>query len=299
MAVTFEQGGLTSIADGVHVFVGPKGDSNNGIILTDEGPITIDSHVKNYDTYMGALRSLSDKPVNIAINTHDDGDHFSLNHVFRRDGATIIASEICRSRIETKMADEHWINDIRERNPAMADEVKDPAEFIPHIGLKDQASLKIGGERVELLYMGHGHCPGDMVVHFPERGVLFTGDLVFAGVHGRMKTTDVESMIGILDQLLTIDCETVVPGHGEPLTGVNKEAIETYKHYTISMRDRIAELIGNGVSPDQLANEFKDWEYKDWGRPHLLPVCIQHVYKDYIWRTRFDISIYRPLEAEK
>ena len=245
MAVTFETGGLETVADGVHVFVGPEGDSNNGIVLTDEGTISIDTFIKNYDAYMHAYEQVTNRTVAIAINTHDDGDHFSMNHLFRRDGATIIASEVCRARIEKKMEQERWINDLKERNPALAHEIKDPAAFIPHIGLRDQATLKIAGEKVELIYMGHGHCPGDMVVNFPERGVLFTGDLVFTGVHGRMKTTDVDSMIAILDQLLTIPCDTVVPGHGAPIKGVNAEAIESYRHYTISLRDRITELVKN------------------------------------------------------
>ena len=299
MASTFEKGGLESVADGIHVYVGPGGDSNNGIIITDEGTMTIDSHVKCYDGYMQAFKQVADKPVNIAINTHDDGDHFSMNHFFRREGATIFASETCKERIETKMAQDGWVNDLRKRNPDLAHEVKDPAEFIPHVGVEDEVSLKIGSETVELIHMGHGHCPGDMVVYFPERGVLFTGDLVFAGVHGRMKTTDVESMIHILDQLLILPCDTVVPGHGAPIKGINKEAIETYKDYTISLRDRIMELVDNGVSSDQLEGEFKDWQYKDWGRPHLLPICIQHVYKDVVWRTRFDISKFTPLDPGK
>ena len=299
MAIDFEKGGHTKIADGVHVYVGPGGDSNNGIIITDEGTISIDSHVKSYDGYMHAFKQVADKPVSIAINTHDDGDHFSMNHFFRREGATIIASETCKARIETKMEQAGWVEDLRKRNPALAHEVKDPAEFIPHVGLEDEATLKIGGEKVELIHMGHGHCPGDMVVYFPERGVLFTGDLVFAGVHGRMKTTDVDSMIAILDQLLTIPCETVVPGHGAPITGVNKESIETYMDYTISMRDRITELVENDVTAEQLESEFQDWKYKDWGRPHLLPICIQHVYKDVVWRSRFDISKFTPLDPGK
>ncbi|MEX2450218.1 MAG: MBL fold metallo-hydrolase [Rhodospirillales bacterium] len=299
MPASFENGGLETVAEGVHVYVGPKGDSNNGIVTTDDGTISIDSHIKTYDAYMTAYKKVATKPVCIAINTHDDGDHFSLNHLFRRDGATILASETCRARIETKMQQEGWVNDLRKRNPAMAHEITNPADFIPHVGVHDTATLKIAGEKIDLIHMGHGHCPGDMVVHFPERGVLFTGDLVFAGVHGRMKTTDVEQIIAILDKMLTIPCETVVPGHGAPIKGVNRESIETYKHYTISMRDRVTELVKNGGSEDQLEAEFKDWQYKDWGRPHLLPICIQHVYKDVVWRTRFGVEDYKPLDPGK
>ena len=289
MATTFEKGGLETIADGVHVYVGPGGSSNNGIILTEEGTISVDSFVTNYDGWMHTFEQVTNRAVSIAINTHDDADHFSMNHYFRRQGATIIASEVCRARIEKKMNTGRWIDDLKSRNPERTGDITDTEELIPHIGLQGQATLNIAGEKIELVPLGHGHCPGDMVVHFPERGVLFAGDLVFAGVHGRMKTTDVDAMIAVLDHMLTISCKTVVPGHGAPIKGVNAEAIETYKHYTASLRDRIAEMINNGVAVEQMEAELQDWQYKDWKRPQLFPICIGHVYKDVLWRSRFQV----------
>lgn len=290
MALDFGKGGVTSVADGVFVYVGPEGDSNNGIVLTGEGPISIDSYVKQYAGLMAALRQASDRPVRFAINTHDDADHYSMNHFFRRQGAMILASEVCRSRIETKMGMASWVDDLRRRNPALAEDLRHPEELIPHVGVQDRATLKVGGERIELLHMGHGHCPGDLIVNFPERGVLFAGDLVFAGVHGRLKTADVDSLIAMLDQLAAIPCKTVIPGHGAPVRGVGRDAIETYKDYLIALRDRIAELILGGVTAERVAAELKDWKYAHWGREKLFPVCAQHVYKDVAWRLRFRLD---------
>lgn len=290
MAVDFSKGGVSDVADGVYVYVGPDGDSNNGIVLTGEGAISIDSYIKQYAGLAGALEKLSDRPVRIAINTHDDADHYSMNHLFRRQGAMIIASEVCRSRIETKMGMAAWVDDLRRRNPALAHELTNPEELVPHVGVDDRATLKIAGERIELMHMGHGHCPGDLIVNFPERGVLFAGDLVFAGVHGRLKTADVDSLIAMLERLAGIPCATVVPGHGAPLKGVGREAIETYKDYLVVMRDRIAELILNGVTAERVAGELAGWKYAGWGRGKLFPVCAQHVYKDVAWRLRFSLD---------
>jgi cyclase len=289
MAVDFMEGGVADVADGVFVYVGPEGDSNNGIALTEEGTISIDSFVKNYAGLTGALERVSDRPVRFAINTHDDADHFSMNHFFRRQGAMIIASEVCRSRIETKMGLASWVEDLRKRNPALAHELTAPEELVPHVGLEDRATLKIAGERIELLHMGHGHCPGDLVVNFPERGVLFAGDVLFSGVHGRLKTADVDALIVMLERLAEIPCETVVPGHGAPLKGVGREAIETYKDYLVVLRGRITELIFNGVTADRVAAELAGWKYAEWGREQLFPVCAQHVYKDVAWRMRFSL----------
>ena len=290
MTVNFAEGGVADVADGVFVYVGPEGDSNNGIVLTGEGTISIDSFVRNYAGLTRAIERVSGRPVRLAINTHDDADHFSMNHFFRRQGAMIIASEVCRSRIEAKMGKASWVEDLRKRNPALAHELTAPAELVPHVGLEDRATLKIAGERVELMHLGHGHCPGDLVVNFPERGVLFAGDLLFAGVHGRLKTADVDSLIAMLDHLAGIPCETVVPGHGAPVRGVGRDVIETYKDYLVVLRGRITELIRNGVAEDSIATELAGWKYAEWEREPLFPVCARHVYRDVVWRMRFSLD---------
>jgi cyclase len=289
MAIDFAQGGVAGVADGVFVYVGPEGDSNNGIVLTGEGTISIDSFVRHYAGLTRALAETGGRPVRYAINTHDDADHFSMNHFFRRQGATIIASEVCRSRIETKMGMAQWVDDLRRRNPALAHELTAPGELVPHIGVEGRATLTVGGERIELLSMGHGHCPGDLVVNFPERGVLFAGDVLFAGVHGRLKTADVDSLIAMLERLAGIACVTVVPGHGMPVQGVGREAIEAYRDYLTVLRDRVTELILNGVTEERVAAELQGWKYAEWGREELFPVCAQHVYKDVAWRMRFSL----------
>ena len=149
MSVDFGKGGIADVGDGVFVYVGPEGDSNNGIVLTGEGTISIDSYVKQYAGLVGALKKVSDHAVRLAINTHDDADHYSMNHFFRRQGAMIVASEVCRARIETKMGMASWVDDLRRRNPALAHELTKPEDLVPHIGLQDRATLKIGGENVD------------------------------------------------------------------------------------------------------------------------------------------------------
>ncbi|MEQ8194471.1 MAG: MBL fold metallo-hydrolase, partial [Rhodospirillales bacterium] len=178
MAFDYKKGGLESVADGVHVYIGPGGSSNNGIILTDEGTVSIDSFITNYDGLMQSIEQVTNRAVGTAINTHDDADHYTMNHVFRRQGATIFASDVCRERIKTKMGMGVWIDNLKSRNPAVAHELDKPEEMIPHVGIEDAVTLMLAGEQIDLIHVGHGHCPGDLIVNLPERGggVLFAGD---------------------------------------------------------------------------------------------------------------------------
>jgi hypothetical protein len=79
----------------------------------------------------------------------------------------------------------------------------------------------------------------------------------------------------------------VVPGHGRPIKGLNREVIETFKDYLITLSDRIAELIGNGVASERLQAELQDWAYYTWARPTRIPFMLENVYQDVKWRGRF------------
>ena len=71
-----------------------------------------------------------------------------------------------------------------------------------------------------------GHCPGSLCFYDRLAGLLFAGDVLFAGSVGRTDLPGGDSdllMQGIHEKLLTLDDATVVlPGHG-PATTIGDE----------------------------------------------------------------------------
>jgi len=71
-----------------------------------------------------------------------------------------------------------------------------------------------------------GHCPGSLCFYFPEDGILFGGDVLFAGGVGRwdLPGGSRETLFhGITKNLLTLPDETrIYPGHG-PSTTIGQE----------------------------------------------------------------------------
>ena len=85
MAVDPKVGGLVKVAEDTYCQVSPRGEGNQGIFLTQEGSVLIDGFIKHCNAFMASLDSLNKaSPVRYVVNTHDDGDHYSLNHIFRR-----------------------------------------------------------------------------------------------------------------------------------------------------------------------------------------------------------------------
>jgi glyoxylase-like metal-dependent hydrolase (beta-lactamase superfamily II) len=78
------------------------------------------------------------------------------------------------------------------------------------------------------IYEVPGHCPGSLCFHSLEEGVLFGGDVLFAGGVGRwdLPGGDKELLLGgIRTKLLPLlDATIVYPGHG-PATTIGREKI--------------------------------------------------------------------------
>jgi glyoxylase-like metal-dependent hydrolase (beta-lactamase superfamily II) len=74
-----------------------------------------------------------------------------------------------------------------------------------------------------------GHCPGSLCLYDPSSGMLYGGDVLFAGGVGRwdLPGGDRELLLsGIRKKLLPLPPETVVcPGHG-PITTIGREKAE-------------------------------------------------------------------------
>jgi hydroxyacylglutathione hydrolase len=77
------------------------------------------------------------------------------------------------------------------------------------------------GKRLFHIYQTPGHSPGSLTIHWPERKVLFTGDLVFYGGIGRTDFLEGNSKLikESIERMSGLDTELLLPGHGELVTG--------------------------------------------------------------------------------
>lgn len=89
------------------------------------------------------------------------------------------------------------------------------------------------GDRVGPLVVVHvpGHTPGEVAFYDPTRRILFSGDSVVEHrgrlvVPARRFAANLEQAVGSLDRLRALDVETLLPGHGEPMTRRVGEELE-------------------------------------------------------------------------
>jgi cyclase len=197
--------------------------------VTPLGLIVVDNKFTDQTgEVLAQIRTVSPLPIRYMLNSHHHGDHVSGNVNFRQMGVDIIAHENIRA------------NFLRTRVPGE-----------PNITFADRGAVHLGGVEVQLFHFGRGHTNGDTIIYFPDLRTIHMGDLVIDGapVIDYAGGGSAIEFVSTIEQLLQLDFDTAIPGHGKLFT---KAEVEAYVVRLRTMNERMRELAKSGVPKDQL-----------------------------------------------
>jgi glyoxylase-like metal-dependent hydrolase (beta-lactamase superfamily II) len=248
---------------------------------------------------MEAYATVWSRPAGRVVNTHHNGDHCWGNQLF--SGAEIIGHRLCHDLFEQAGTPEglQTIKALGEKpdaSPEAAEFARRLADWDfagieltpPTTLIDDRLELDLDGRPAHLIYVGPAHTAGDVIVHLPEAGVLFAGDVLFrlCTPIGWEGTT--ENWCRALDLMVELAPETIVPGHG-PLCGV--EGAREMKAYLEYVKSESRHLRDAGLSPLDAARKIDLGPYADWTEPERLYFNVARAYRELEgqpWDAAFD-----------
>ena len=213
-------------------------------LITNEGVVLVDDKFEiDHDNIMAMLKTVTNQPVKYVINTHYHGDHSGGNAKLQALGVLAVAStEALASMVAANQAGQ------------------------PNITVGDHAELHIGGKTVEIHKVGAAHTNGDVVVLFPQQRVLAAGDIFANGPGTSAQLVDyrgggsAKAWPKAVEQALTLQFDTVIPGHGLVST---KADLSAYRDRTVRFSETLAALVGQGKSRadiEMVVRSQFDWE---------------------------------------
>jgi cyclase len=226
---------VTKVSGDIYMLEGAGG--NIAASLGDDGILIVDTEYAPLAAKIqAALKGIgiTDKPVRFVVNTHFHGDHTNGNAAFAEAGATIIANENLRKRLEEGSTIGNGPGgSIHMPQPAQ------PKEALPVITYDDGINIFLNGEEIEVQHMPAAHTDGDSFVFFATNKVLHTGDIFvrygfpFIDVNGG---GSVQGMIAACGKALAeFPADTkVIPGHGALAT------MEDLRSYDQMLKDTTA-----------------------------------------------------------
>jgi glyoxylase-like metal-dependent hydrolase (beta-lactamase superfamily II) len=166
---------VQKLKDNLYVLTG--GGGNVSAFITTSGVVVVDAKNPGWgQPLLDKIKTLTDKPVTILINSHTHGDHVSGNVEFPAT-VDIVTHINTKSNME-KMIPNSTAQD--QTRPAQTIFQANGGKGLPKRTFKDKMTIGSGNDRVELFYFGRGHTDGDAWVLFPSLQVLHAAD-IFSG----------------------------------------------------------------------------------------------------------------------
>ncbi|MBR0798660.1 MBL fold metallo-hydrolase [Bradyrhizobium jicamae] len=241
----------TDLGDGVYMLEGQGG--NITVATAKDGIIMVDGEFAPlHDKIKAAIATISNLPIKYLINTHFHGDHTGGNAPFAKDGV-IVVSEI---NVKTRLAAGTTNGLTGVKTPPAA------ADALPAKTYTGAYKIRMNGRVADLKHIANAHTDGDTYVWFKTANVLATGDTFTNGRYPNIDFANGGNIAGMIAATniyvkLTNARSRIVPGHG-PIA--DKAALLTYRTMLITARDRMAKLVKDGKSEDDVlaAKPFAD-----------------------------------------
>ena len=285
--------GLHEIGDGVWAYLQPDGGwgwSNAGLITGGDSSLLVDTlfDLRLTADMLDAMRATSPAAHHIGtvVNTHANGDHCYGNSLV--GDAQIIATERCaKEMLELPPATmEAMLRSADALGAAgqFVQKIFSPFSFedvpltLPTRTFEDRLDLQVSGRTVSLLEVGPAHTAGDAVVHLPEAGIVFTGDILFHGGHPIVWAGPVANWIAACDRVLALRPSVVVPGHGPLATPAALVDLKDY--FTLLTSEALARYEA-GLSPLDAARDIDLGPYAGWSEAERVVANVHALYRDF------------------
>lgn len=146
----------------------------------------------------------------------------------------------------------------------------------PFITLEDHLIIREGTQEVRLLFLGAGHTNGDIVLYLPLKKIAFVGDLFFNRAIPNVQDSFVLQWMGTLEEVLKLDAEKFVPGHGLP---GSKKDMEDFLKYLKDLRVLVQPAVDRGDSLDLAISTIHVPKiYASYQFQNFFPANVQKMY---------------------
>jgi cyclase len=265
------------IKDGIYVQSAREVNSTSSIVLTQEGPVIIDTGQTPVDTreVMEAVRKLTPLPVRMVINTEVHPDHTTGNFVFSPPALVVNAqgaSDAMRKAFDPQRAET-----LAKQSAEMREAVQGYRLVTPHVEYRDKATLHVGERTFELLQFRNVHSEADTAVWMPEERVLFAASIAIPdSINNLRPFVSIPTMLQAMAIMKALNPEIVVPGHGS--VGTTKIFDDNERYFRLLL-ERVGAMVRAGRSLEQIKQELRMPEYAGWAYPERMPSNVDAAYR--------------------
>ncbi len=221
---------------------------NIGMIAGEDGVFLVDDqYAPLTNKIVAAIRTVSDQPIRVVINTHLHPDHTGGNENFGRMGALTVGHDNVRLQMARLL--------YREEPPVVT--------------FSQDMTFNVNDEVINVFKIPNAHTDGDVFIKFENANVVHTGDTFRTTGYPYIDQRSGGSFLGTIrahDLLIDIaDVDTkILPGHG---VVVGVDVVRETRDMLLTVRDRVQQAINDGMSVEEAQAAGLTAEFDDKYRP--------------------------------
>jgi cyclase len=305
---------LEKLADGVYAAI-PNPDG--GYAICNAGIIDLGDKTVVLDPFISPIAArdlkqlaecLTGKPVSMVLNLDPHNDHNGGNQVFVPE-ADIVGTPNARTYISNNFKTDYEY--YKENAPKKLLEIQkqlkvatgnEKAELIlwqseyqaiieslpelkmslPNVVINDTMIIYGSKRRIVIIPTGTGHTNGDMVTWLPEDRIIFMSDQLFVKAHPYLGDGNPESLKNNLKQIIALNPDIAVPGHG-PVGDVN--SLHAMVDYIETLTDMVKSEIQKGTDENKVLELAMPEKYNDWVVSSFYKINLKFLYHKLMSKT--------------
>ena len=220
------------------------------VLFGPDGVLLVDTQNRQVaEKTLAAIRTFTDGPIKVLVNSHVHSDHTGANAFFANQGALIFAQENLR------------LDMITPRRPNGPPPTRDPASipvvtyrYDPTAPGEPAVTLNMNGETVDFIPMMPSHTGGDTVVRFRNANVIYIEDFYRNFGFPFAAQTSGGSIMGMIEaidlfQTIAGPDTWLIPGHG---TLIHREDLLPYRAMLVDIVAKVTARRDQGQSLEEV-----------------------------------------------
>ena len=271
---------ITQLADNVYAYedlMGELGTSfafttNSLIVVTSQGVVVADAQgsVAKTKRMVEEIGKLTTQPIKYVVICADHMDHIAGNSAFPA-GVTFIAHPTSKAVIERAAV-------------RLAQNGSAPTP-VPQATAADKRTPVLGGNEMQILFLGRAHTGGDLQVYLPRQDLLFMSEVFFNRLYpsvGGSKSARPIEWVETIRKSEALAARIVVPGHGfVDSQSVLQEELVAFRRSLENLVSESRRLHGAKVPAEAASRSINLGEFQYWYRAvNNVPDAIAQVYQE-------------------
>ncbi len=252
---------IVKVADNVYTYEdfhsgAEKFTTDSLIVVTKAGVLVADGQgsVAATKGMVDAIAKITPAPITHVVIASDHGDHTGGNAAFPASVKYFI----------------HPTSQAILKGPAGAELVT------------DKTTVSLGGEEIQILFLGRAHTGGDLTVWLPRQKILFMSETFLNRVFPAMRSAYPSEWVAAVGKALAMNASVYLPGHGFTETGpVSREELLAYRKALVAVIAESTRLFKAGVPVADAPTQANWGEYASWTLASSQgPIAIRKVYEE-------------------